>query len=85
MGAGPGNAPLTIDVDSSICETYGLCKEGGSRFGYTHVRGYHPIIAVAAGTGDLLHARLRSGPANAGRGAGSFLAEIFTRAHSEPV
>jgi Transposase DDE domain group 1 len=82
VGAGPGDAPLTIDVDSSICETYGLCKEGGSRFGYTHVRGYHPIIAVAAGTGDLLHARLRSGPANAGRGAGSFLAESFTRARS---
>jgi Transposase DDE domain group 1 len=79
-GAGPdGDAPLTIDVDSSICETYGLFKQGGSGFGYTHVRGYHPIIAVAAGTGDLLHARLRSGPANAGRGAGSFLAESFTR------
>jgi Transposase DDE domain group 1 len=39
----------------------------------------HPIIAVAAGTGDVLHARLRSGPANAGRGAGSFLSETFAR------
>jgi hypothetical protein len=29
-GAGPGDAPLTIDVDSTICETYGLKKEGGS-------------------------------------------------------
>jgi hypothetical protein len=27
-GAGPGNAPLTIDVDSSICVTYGLKKQG---------------------------------------------------------
>jgi hypothetical protein len=78
-GAGPGDAPLTIDVDSTICETYGLSKEGGSRFGYSHVRGYHPIIAVAAGSGDVLHVRLRSGPANAGRGAGSFLAESFAR------
>ncbi len=25
-GAGPGDAPLTIDVDSGICETYGLKK-----------------------------------------------------------
>ncbi len=31
-GAGPGDAPVTIDVDSSICETYGLAKQGGSKF-----------------------------------------------------
>ena len=28
-GAGPGNDPLTIDLDSTVCETYGLGKEGG--------------------------------------------------------
>ena len=27
-GAGPGGGPLTIDLDSTICETYGLAKEG---------------------------------------------------------
>ena len=27
-GAGPGDAPLTIDLDSTIYETYGLAKEG---------------------------------------------------------
>ena len=27
-GAGPGDAPFTIDLDSTICETYGLDKEG---------------------------------------------------------
>ena len=27
-GAGPGVNPLTIDLDSTICETYGLAKEG---------------------------------------------------------
>ena len=27
-GSGPGDAPLTIDLDSTICETYGLAKEG---------------------------------------------------------
>ena len=26
-GAGPGDAPFTIDLDSTICETYGLVKE----------------------------------------------------------
>lgn len=29
-GAGPGDAPVTIDVDSSIHETYGLAKQGGA-------------------------------------------------------
>ena len=27
-GTGPGDGPLTIDLDSTICETYGLAKEG---------------------------------------------------------
>ncbi len=30
-GAGPGAAPFTIDLDSTICETYGLAKEGALR------------------------------------------------------
>jgi hypothetical protein len=29
-GAGPGATPFTIDLDSTICETYGLAKEGGT-------------------------------------------------------
>ena len=29
-GTGPGGGPLTIDLDSTICETYGLGKEGGA-------------------------------------------------------
>jgi hypothetical protein len=78
-GAGPKDAPFTIDVDSTICETYGLKKAGGSRFTYTHVRGYHPLLAVAAGSGEVLHARLRGGPANTCRGAARFIAETITR------
>jgi hypothetical protein len=58
-GAGPGTAPFTIDLDSTICETYGLKKEGALHHGYTKVRGYHPLLAVAADTGDVLMARLR--------------------------
>ena len=78
-GAGPGTAPLTIDLDSTICETYGLQKEGALHHGYTHVRGYHPLLAVAAGTGDVLMARLREGRANTVRGAAHFLTETIGR------
>ena len=78
-GAGPGAAPLTIDIDSTVCETYGLAKQGAQGFTYSHVRGYHPLLAVAAGTGDVLHARLRGGSANTVRGAANFLAETIRR------
>jgi DDE family transposase len=78
-GAGPGGEPLTIDLDSTICETYGLQKEGARHHTYTHVRGYHPLLAIAAGTGDVLMARLREGRANTARGAAHFLAETIGR------
>ena len=78
-GAGPGSEPLTIDLDSTICETYGLAKEGATRFTYNHVRGYHPLLAIAAGSGEVLMARLRGGNANSVRGAGHFLAETIGR------
>ena len=78
-GAGPGDAPFTIDLDSTICETYGLAKEGARDHGYTGQRGYHPLLAVAAGTGDVLMARLRKGRANTARGAAHFLRETVGR------
>ena len=78
-GAGPGDAPLTIDLDSTICETYGLAKEGARHHGYTGKRGYHPLLAVAAGTGDVLMSRLREGRANTARGAAHFLRETVGR------
>jgi len=78
-GAGPGSTPLTIDLDSTICETYGLKKQGALHHGYTGVRGYHPLLAVAAGTGDILMARLREGRANTARGAAHFLRETIGR------
>jgi hypothetical protein len=78
-GAGPGEGPLTIDVDSSIVETYGLHKQGGSKFTYNHVRGYHPVFSTVAGTAEVVHCRLRGGNAHAGRGAASFLTETFGR------
>ena len=78
-GAGPGDGPLTIDLDSTICETYGLTKKGARHHGYTGQRGYHPLLAVAAGTGDVLMARLREGRANTVRGAAHFLRETVGR------
>ena len=55
-------SPLTIETQP--CETYGLAKEGARHHGYTGKRGYHPLLAVAAGTGDVLMCRLREGRAN---------------------
>ena len=82
-GAGPGDAPFTIDLDSTICETYGLAKEGARHHGYTGKRGYHPLLArawsIGAGTGDVLMARLREGRAHTARGAAHFLRETVSR------
>ena len=70
---------MTIDLDFTVYETYGLGKEGAQRHNYTGQRGYHPLLAVAAGTGDVLMARLRKGPANTARGAAHFLSETVGR------
>ena len=58
-GADPGTGPVILDVDSTICETYGLAKQG-ARFCHTGVRGYHPLLATLAGTDDVVGVRLSS-------------------------
>jgi hypothetical protein len=78
LGAGPGAGRLVIDVDSTICEVAGKAKQGAA-FGYTKVLGYHPILATRAGTGEILHARMRKGSANTARGAGRFIEELIPR------
>ena len=78
LGAGPGDAPLVVDVDSTICPVDGKDKQGAG-FGYTHVLGYHPILATRADTGEVLHARMRKGQANTQRGARRFLDELVAR------
>lgn len=77
-GAGPGNGRLVIDVDSTICEVHGKHKHGAG-YGYTHVLGYHPILATRAATGEVLHARMRKGQANTSRGARRFIEELIAR------
>jgi PII-like signaling protein len=76
LGAGPGSSPMTIDVDSTICEVFGKAK-GGAAYGYTRVLGYHPLVATWAKTGEVLHARLRKGSSQ--RGVGRFAEELVAR------
>jgi hypothetical protein len=77
-GAGPGAAPLVIDVDSTTCQTHGYAKQGAT-YGYTRQRGYHPLLATRADTGEILHARMRKGSANSSRGAQRFVRETIRR------
>jgi hypothetical protein len=58
-GAGPGDGPMTMDLDSTVCEVHGDHKQGAA-YGYTHTLGYHPLLATRAGSGEVLHAA--SGP-----------------------
>jgi hypothetical protein len=77
-GAGPGDQRLVVDVDSFVGEVFGADKQGAG-YGYTHTRGYHPIVATRAGTGEVLHIRARKGSANTSRGALRFVEELIPR------
>jgi hypothetical protein len=77
-GAGPGDQRLVVDVDSFVGEVHGYDKQGAG-FGYTGRRGYHPILATRAGTGEVLHIRCRKGSANTARGALRFVEELIPR------
>jgi Transposase DDE domain group 1 len=77
-GAGPGDGPLTVDVDSTICEVHGYHKQGAG-YGYTRRLGLHPLLASRADTGEILHARLRKGSANTARGIVRFADELVAR------
>ena len=77
-GAGTATEPMTIDMDSTICEVHGYHK-GGAAYGYTRVLGYHPLLATRAGTGEILHIRQRKGSAGSGRGAKRFIEELVAR------
>lgn len=77
-GAGPGDAPMFIDIDSTICEVHGEHKQGAA-YGYTRQLGLHPLLATRAGTGEVLHARMRKGSAGSGRGAQRFVRETIGR------
>src|SRR6266496_399053 len=77
-GAGPGDGPMTMDLDSTVCEVHGYHKQGAA-YGYTHTLGYHPLVATRADSGEVLHARQRSGRANTARGTARFVDELAAR------
>jgi hypothetical protein len=77
-GAGPGDGRLVVDVDSFIGEVHGYGKQGAA-FGYTRRRGYHPLLATRADSGEVLHIRLRKGSAGSPRGALRFVDELIAR------
>jgi len=76
LRAGPGGDRVVIDLDSTVCEVHGKLKQGAA-YGYTHVLGYHPLVAVWSKTGEILHARLRKGSSQ--RGHKRFVEELVAR------
>ena len=78
-GAAPQEPTLKLDLDSTVIETYGLLKQGGKHFTYQQTRGYHPLLATIAESGEVVHSRLREGRAQAGRGAASFAGQALAR------
>jgi Transposase DDE domain group 1 len=77
-GAGPGEERLVVDVDSFVGEVQGHRKQGAA-FGCTRQRGYHPLLATRAETGEVVHLRLRKGSANSSRGVVRFAHELIAR------
>ena len=68
--------PLTVDVDSTICEVAGSTKHGAS-YGYTGQLGYHPLVAAVSDTGEIVHSRLRGGSSQ--KGVARFVVETVNR------
>lgn len=75
---GRGGGRQVVDIDSTLCETFGLLKDGARQVMRTGRRGYHPLIA-ATEDGEVVHARLRRGRTNDGSGAGRFTGETLAR------
>ena len=73
------NISVTVDIDSTLCETFGLAKDGAREVMRTGRRGYHPLLAVISGTGDIAHARLRRGRSNDATAAPLFINETISR------
>jgi Transposase DDE domain group 1 len=78
VGAGPGEGRLVVDIDSFVGEVHGYQKQG-TGVGYTGQRGYHPMLATRADTGEVLHVRMRKGKAASPRGVLRFADELIAR------
>ena len=79
-GGGPArDEPVVVDLDSTLCQTYGLGKQGGWKVNRDGARGYHPLVAVIDGYDQVAATRLREGRANDARGAKGFVTEAISR------
>jgi hypothetical protein len=45
-GAGPGDRPMTMDLDATVCEVHGDHQQGAA-YGSTHALGYPPLSPAA--------------------------------------
>ena len=79
MGGGRRPNALVIDIDSLPVEVHGQ-QPGSAWNGYYHARVYHPIVASAGETGDLLDLRLREGQVHTAEGGLEFVLEVLERA-----
>lgn len=73
-----------LDVDSTINRVYGYAKQGAD-YGYTRVRGLHPLLATIStpiSAPVIAGMRLRRGSAASARGAAGFVAEAITTARA---
>ena len=76
VSGGPDRNPVTVDVDSTVCEVWGKTKHGAA-YGYTGQLGYHPLVAVRSETAPIVHSRLRGGSSH--RGNAHFVTETVNR------
>ena len=79
MGGWRRPKTLVIDVDSLPVEVHGE-QPGSAWNGYYHRRVYHPIVASAGETGDILDLRLREGQMHTADGGLEFVLEVLERA-----
>lgn len=76
-----------LDLDSTVQQVYGYRKQGAD-YGYTRVRGLHPLLATVStpiAAPVIVGTRLRRGSAGSARGAAGFLAEAITTARAAGV
>ena len=83
MGGWRRPKTLVIDVGSLPAEVHGE-QPGSAWNGYYHRRVYHPIVAAAGETGDILDLRLREGQVHTADGGLEFVLEVLERAERHP-
>lgn len=77
-GSSPSD-PLIIDLDATHTQTYGTRKDGATARNYLGKRGYSPLLAVEASTGQVIAAQLRPGNASPANDASDFAADAIRR------